>query len=140
MNRAMRLLPPLLVLAACSAACSSSTDTSSVGTFPMTVTSDSGSLRVELTSTPNPPVVGTNSVEITVTRASDGATQEGLSLDVVPWMPAMQHGTSTPTVTAEGGGKYLVSDLYFFMAGTWVLRTTFSGPVSDHAEPTFELQ
>jgi hypothetical protein len=43
-------------------------------------------------------------------------------------------------VTAEGGGKYLVTDLYFFMAGTWVLKTTFSGPVTDHAEPTFELQ
>jgi len=136
----MRALLPALVLAACSAACSSSAGPSSVGTFPMTVTTDSGSLRVELTSTPNPPVVGTNSVEITVTRASDSAPQEGLSIDVVPWMPAMHHGTSSPTVTAEGGGRYLVSDLYFFMAGTWVLKTTFSGPVSDHAEPTFELQ
>jgi hypothetical protein len=107
----------------------------------MTVTSDSGSLHVELTSTPNPPVVGTNRVELTVTRASDGAPQEGLSVDVLPWMPAMDHGTSTtPTVTAEGGGKYLVTNLYFFMAGTWVLKTNFSGPVSDHAEPTFELQ
>jgi hypothetical protein len=33
-----------------------------------------------------------------------------------------------------------VTDVHLFMPGTWELETTFSGPLSDHATPTFELQ
>lgn len=136
----MKYLLSLLVLGACCAACSGGPDSSSVATFPMTVTSDSGALRVELTSTPAQPIVGTNTVELTVTKTSGGAPVDDLAISILPWMPAIDHGTATPTVTAEGAGKYRVTELYFFMAGTWVLKTTFSGPVSDHVEPTFELQ
>jgi hypothetical protein len=127
-----------LALAAC-AGCSSASGASSSGSFPIMVTSDSKTLHVELGASP-PPVVGTNTVELTVTRVADGALQDGLTVDVVPWMPAMDHGTSSPTVTPEGEGKYRVSELYLFMPGTWVLKTSFSGPVSDHAEPEFEIQ
>ena len=105
----------------------------------MMVTSDSKALNVELSASP-PPTVGTNTVELTVTRVSDGAPEDGLTVAIAPWMPAMDHGTSTPTVTSEGGGKYRVTDLYLFMPGTWVLRTSFSGSMSDHAEPEFEIQ
>jgi hypothetical protein len=125
-------------LAAC-AGCSSAPSTPGSGSFPINVTSDSKSLNVEVSASP-PPAVGTNAVELTVTRVSDGAPEDGLTVTVVPWMPAMDHGTSTPTVTAEGSGKYRVADLYLFMPGTWVLKTTFSGPTSDHAEPEFEIQ
>jgi hypothetical protein len=127
-----------LALAAC-AACSSASSPSAGTSFPFSVTSDSRSLHVELEASP-PPVVGTNTLELTVTKVSDGTPQDGLTIAVVPWMPAMDHGSSTPTVTAEGGGKYLVTELYFFMPGTWVLKTSFSGPVSDHAEPEFQIQ
>jgi len=127
-----------LALAAC-AGCSSASGSSGSGSFPISVMSDSKSLHVELGASP-PPVVGTNTVELTVTRVSDGAPQDGLTVDVVPWMPAMDHGTSSPTVTPEGDGKYRVSELYLFMPGTWVLKTSFSGPLSDHAEPEFEIQ
>ena len=132
--RAFALTAFTAIATACSSASSSTT-----GQLPVTVTSDSGSLHVELSASP-PPIVGTNRMELTVTRASSGAPLDGLSVSVVPWMPSMDHGTASPTVTAEGGGKYAVTDLYFFMPGTWVLKTTLAGPVSDHAEPTFELQ
>ncbi len=127
-----------LALAAC-AGCSSASGSSGSGSFPIMVTSDSKALQVELDASP-PPTVGTDTVELTVTRASDGAAQDGLTVTVVPWMPAMDHGTSTPTVTPEGNGKYRVTQLYLFMPGTWVLKTSFSGPLSDHVEPEFEIQ
>jgi hypothetical protein len=125
---------------ALSTACSSPSSSSLSTQFPVTVTSDSGLLRVELTASP-PPVVGTDQVEMSITKIDDGTPLDGMTVSIVPWMPSMDHGTSvTPTVTSEGGGKYLVTDLYLFMPGTWELKTTFSGPTSDHAEPTFQLQ
>ena len=121
-------------------ACSSPSSSSLSSQFPVTVTSDSGLLRVELTASSSP-VVGSDQLELSVTKIEDGTPVDGMTVSIVPFMPSMDHGTSvTPTVTPEGGGKYLVTDLYLFMPGTWVLRTTFSGPSSDHAEPTFELQ
>jgi len=125
-------------LAAC-VGCSSGSGASASGSFPISVMSDSRSLHVELSASP-PPIVGNNTVELTVTRVSDNAPQDGLEVSVLPWMPAMDHGTSSPTITPEGGGKYLVTNLYFFMPGTWILKTSFSGPLSDHAEPEFEIQ
>jgi hypothetical protein len=121
-------------LAGCSAA-----GPGSQGALPLTVTSDAHLLSVEVSATTEP-VVGTNTVELTLTRMSDGAPQDGLEVSIVPWMPAMDHGTSTPTVTPKGHGRYEVSDLYLFMPGTWVLKATFSGPMSDHAEPEFQIQ
>ena len=67
-----------LALLAC-AGCSGAPGASSSGSFPITVMSDSRTLHVELDASP-PPVVGTNTVELTVTRASDGAPQDGLSI------------------------------------------------------------
>ena len=54
-------------------------------------------------------------------------------------MPAMNHGSSTPIVTAEGGGRYMATDVYFFMPGTWELRTTFTGATTDHAAPSITV-
>ena len=114
------------------------------GGFPAdaltSATTSSGSMRVEVRSSPQPPVRGTDRIELTVTEASSGAPREGLTIAVSPWMPAMDHGSADATVTPLGGGKYLVTDLYLYMAGTWVLRTTLSGPVSDHVEPSVEIQ
>jgi len=78
-------------------------------------------------------------VELAISNASDGTPCDGLTVDMRPWMPSMGHGTSKPTITAEGNGRYLVSDVYLFMPGTWELRTTFSGPVSDTAAPTISV-
>jgi len=106
----------------------------------MSFTSDQGSLRLVLDASPDPPAVGTDAFVLTVTNASDGSPRDGLTIAVTPWMPSMGHGTSTPTVTALGKGQYRLSEIYLFMPGTWELKTTFSGPVSDHAEPQFEIQ
>jgi hypothetical protein len=137
MNTAFAALVSMLALGT---ACSSPSSSSLSSQFPLTVMSDAGKLRVELT-TPESLVVGNDQIEMLVTNMADGSPLDGMTVGVVPYMPSMGHGTSvTPTVTAEGGGKYLVTNLYLFMPGTWELETSFSGPMSDHAEPTFQLQ
>ena len=134
MNRIRASATFLSLAAACSGAPSASSP------FPMSVTSDSGLLRIEMSASPDPPVVGTNTLELTISSVSDGSPQDGLSVAVAPFMPSMGHGTAATTVIPEGAGKYLVSDVYLFMPGVWELKTTVAGPVSDHAEPTFQLQ
>jgi hypothetical protein len=108
-------------------------------TFPAeaytTTTSTSGALSLDVRTSPQPPSRGTNAVEMILTRVSDGQRVDGLTLDVVPWMPAMGHGTSTPTVTAQGGGVYLVTEVYLYMPGVWTLQTAISGAMTDHAAP-----
>jgi hypothetical protein len=80
------------------------------------------------------------SVELVITDAATGAPETGLSLDVLPWMPAMGHGASLkPTVMESPGGVYVVDDVDFFMAGTWELRTSFSGSLVDYAAPSFQI-
>ena len=102
--------------------------------------SDSSALAIDVRTSPQPPSRGTNEVELTITRASDGAPVDGLTLDVEPWMSSMEHGTSTPTVTPEGGGVYLVTEVYLYMPGLWTLRTTISGAMTDHAAPQLTIQ
>jgi hypothetical protein len=136
MNRA-RILA--VVLASLAAACSGGAD-SGAQVFPLELDTDSGALHVEVHTMPEPPVRGSNSVELTITKAADGSPADGLVLDVEPWMPAMNHGTSAkPAVMAEGDGKYLVTNVYLYMPGRWELRTTFSGPTADHATPALQI-
>jgi hypothetical protein len=125
-------------------ACSGSSAPQGSKTFSadayQTTTADSGALSVQVRTSPQPPQRGTIRVELTVTNVGDGTPRDGLTLDVVPWMPAHNHGTSVvPTVAAEGQGKYLVTGVDLFMPGHWELRTTFSGPVTDHAAPAFDV-
>jgi hypothetical protein len=119
-------------------ACSGGSPASS-GTFPAeaytTATSDTGALAVDVRTSPQPPARGTNSVQLTITQVSDGTPVDGLILDVVPWMPAMGHGTSTPTVTPMGGGIYLVTEVYTYMPGVWALQTSITGAMTDYAAP-----
>jgi hypothetical protein len=52
----------------------------------------------------------------------------------------MGHGASLiPIVAEDPPGTYVVRDVDFFMAGTWELRTSISGPVTDHAAPSFQI-
>jgi hypothetical protein len=65
---------------------------------------------------------------------------DGLSLDVVPWMVDMGHGTSlTPTVAAQGQGIYVVTYVYFSMEGRWRLQTTVSDGGMDSFAPTIQV-
>jgi hypothetical protein len=133
MIRAARLS---LALAACAIVACSAGAAPAAG-FPadayVTATSDSGALLIAVRTNPQPPARGTNDVELTVTHAADGSPAPGLTLAVQTWMPAMNHGSASPTIREEGGGNYLVSSVYLYMPGSWQLRTTFSGPLDDHA-------
>ncbi|MHB8419457.1 MAG: FixH family protein [Myxococcales bacterium] len=105
----------------------------------LTLPSDSGKLEVAVRSCPQPPVLGVDTFELTVTDAH-GVAQDGLSLAVLPWMPSMAHGVGTsPVVTAAGGGSYVVSSVYLDMQGSWQLQTQISGPVNDSVTPTIDI-
>jgi hypothetical protein len=116
-----------LVLALC---CSCACSGSSSAPTDATVTSDSGALRIELRASPQR---GTNTAELTITNVADKMARDGIGVSVVPFMPSMNHGSSPPTVTPEGGGKYQVTQLYLYMPGYWELRTTLSGSTNDRA-------
>jgi len=105
------------------------------------VASDSGRLRVELrTASGEAPERGTNEVELTVLDASSSAPEDGLVLDVVPWMVAMGHGTSVvPSITPRGGGRYVITNLALYMPGRWELRTRLADGQDDHASPTLDV-
>jgi hypothetical protein len=132
------------LLAAASACSSAAPQPAGGGAFPSdpytTTTSDSGSLVVDVRTSPQPPGRGTNTVQLTVTHASDGSPADGLTVDVAPFMPAMDHGTSDTAVTPAGGGVYLVTGVYLYMPGTWELRTSISGPMTDHAAPQLTVE
>jgi hypothetical protein len=138
-----------LVCAALLCACSSAGGTpppsgTNAGSFPETAYAiamgDAMHVKVEMRTAPQPPVAGVNEALIALTDTQTGAPVDGADIAVVPWMPAMGHGTSiVPTVTPQGDGKYLVTNLSFFMPGTWELRTTFSGAVTDHAVVSFQV-
>ncbi len=105
-----------------------------------TIMTDSGAMRVEVRTSPQPPVRGGIDAELTITDGATGAPCDGLTLQIRPWMPVMNHGAIMATVRPEGGGKYLVTEIDLFMAGLWELRTTISGSVSDHVAPQFQIQ
>ncbi len=146
-----RFAVTLLVLAAGTTACGGGT-TGPSGTAPagesfpdaalVTLPSDSGGRTVEVRTSPEqPPGRGVSSVQLVI-RDAGGAPVEGLALKVGPWMPEMGHGTSVvPTVTPQGHGVYLVSNVYFFMPGDWQLRTDVAAPGSptDHVTADFQI-
>jgi len=113
------------------------------GGFPaapyLTLPSSSGALSVELRSWPQPPTLGLIHAELTVTQADGGAPVDGLTVAIRPWMPAMDHGPIRPTIVAEDGGRYAVSNLDIYMPGEWQLQTTFSGPIEDYVAPEFQV-
>jgi hypothetical protein len=139
-------LPPLVLLGGVALlACSgTATPTETVGftASPLvSTTSAAGSLTLDVRTSPQPPIQGLQEAQLVVTDTKSGAPVDGLSITVVPWMPAMGHGTSLlPTVLPKGGGVYEIDQLSLFMAGEWELRLTFTGPTNDTANPAFEVQ
>ena len=128
---AAALASTLVFVAGCSSA--APTGAASFSDTPLvTANSTSGALRVEVRSSPQPLARGTNDLQLTVMDASSGATLDDLTVSVQPWMPAMNHGSSTvPTVTRQGAGKYLVTEVNLFMPGHWELRMSLSGSSPD---------
>ncbi len=57
-----------------------------------------------------------------------------------PYMPLHGHGASTvPTITAQGGGVYSVSQIDFFMGGYWELYLDLTPPGGAADPLTFKL-
>ncbi|MDP9035109.1 MAG: FixH family protein [Myxococcota bacterium] len=116
------------------------------------LSSKGGAYQVSVRTSPQPPSRGQVSAEYTIVSTETRAPASGLSLTVVPWMPAMGHGASVvPSVAESSAGTYVVTDVDLFMPGHWVLRTTLSpaaaeagtgddaGLPTDYVEPSFEI-
>ncbi len=104
-----------------------------------TLTGDAGRLSVALYSSPDP-MARVSSLELVVTDAQTQAPVDGLDVAIVPWMPAMGHGASTePTVTANGGGTYVATNVILAMPGEWQLRVTITGAASDTCVATVDV-
>jgi hypothetical protein len=105
------------------------------------IASDTGALHIEIRSFPEPPVRGQNVGQVTVTDAG-GQPVAGLTLMVLPWMPAHGHGTSVQAIVAPSAtemGVFVANPLYLFMSGEWELRMTFDGDLHDTATAVVEI-
>lgn len=92
------------------------------------------------TAPQQPPTLGIVEMQLTITDAMTGVPQSGLELQVVPWMPAMGHGTSvTPTVVESAPGIYDLDNLVLFMPGTWQVRTEWDVPAITQVTPTLDI-
>jgi hypothetical protein len=120
------------------------------------MSSQKGAYDVVIRTSPQPPSQGAQSVEYTLTDRATGQAASGLTLTVVPWMPAMAHGAPlVPSVTETSPGVYVATDVAWYMPGEWVLRTTITNPAAgcesgadcgadggasgDYVEPSFEI-
>jgi hypothetical protein len=96
------------------------------GAPALTVASASGQLTIGVWWSPAQPTVGYDAVQLSIADAT-GAPVTGLTLTIVPWMPAHGHGASVePTVSEISPGLYVATPLDFFMAGSWELMTAIS--------------
>ena len=135
-----------LGLAAILAACSSQGTAAQDPTFPeqpvTTLPSTSGNFAVAVRTWPaQHPTLGDSSFELDVRDSQTGDPVPGLDVAVVPFMPAMGHGTSiVPTVTEPSPGVYRLDHVVLFMPGTWQIRTTLNGPMNDAVVPTFDIR
>lgn len=93
---------------------------------------------VLLSSTPTPPAVEQNTWVVQVLDASNNPVSGASLTSVVPYMPTMGHGTSTPQVTLNPDGSFTISSIYLFMPGIW--QTTIvaeAGQTKDSVAFTF---
>jgi hypothetical protein len=121
------------------------------GAPALTVASASGQLSIGIWWSPAQPTVGYDATQLAITD-STGAPVTGLTLTIIPWMPAHGHGASVePTVSETAPGIYVATPLDFFMAGNWELMTSIArsadggadadsaGSLNDSADPTVEV-
>lgn len=65
--------------------------------------------------------VGLNSMKLFIgDPRSKAPLKEKLDIEVVPWMPAHEHGTgNVPIIKELGNGFYLIEQVDFTMSGLW---------------------
>jgi hypothetical protein len=103
-------------------------------------TSMSGAYQVAVLAHTSDLTRGNYDLEYIVTSTSDSTPVEGITMTIVPWMPAMGHGTPiVPAITSLGNGTYSLTNIDLFMAGLWQLRTTTTDP-ADQVEPALQIK
>lgn len=103
----------------------------------ITRTSADGHFDVSLTFA-SPPAEGL--VDVTIRVMSMGAEVTGATVEFVPTMPSMGHGTDPVVVTEVGGGDYAGADVNFLMGGVWQIDVVVtSGATTDTATFAFDL-
>jgi len=133
---------PFAALVLASSACSGGAGASDAGLGETSLTSQSGALHVEVASAPSEsPIRGSNSIYFDVSASDGGAPVLGLAMHMVPFMPAMGHGSaSEPSSSELGAGRYEFDDVLLTMPGVWELRTTIDGAESDYVAPRFDVR
>ncbi len=134
----------LAVIVICATVACGTTD-SSLNDGPLVqvaeATSASGAYAVTVFAHTSTLTRGNYILQYVFTSSTDGSPVDGLAITLVPWMPAMGHGTSiTPTVTPLGSGAYELDDIDLYMAGLWQLRTTTTADQPDDVEPTLQVE
>ena len=85
------------------------------------INSEQGFYSVDVQCAANPVVVGKNNMTVTINNAkSMKPFERKLIIEVVPWMPAHEHGSSDiAVVTYLGKGQYRIEGINFTMQGDW---------------------
>jgi hypothetical protein len=77
---------------------------------------------VLVSSTPAPPVRGSNSWVLKVVDAQGNAVPNAVITSVYPYMPDHSHGTSaSPIWTGNADGSFTIKQLLLFMPGVWTV-------------------
>lgn len=77
------------------------------------------SLTVESVTSPVKTGRNTMKMKIREGRSKTPVTKK-LKIEVMPWMPAHEHGaTEVPVIKENGNGDYLIERLNFSMPGKW---------------------
>ena len=85
---------------------------------------DATTLGITAAIDPSPPRVGQNTLAITLTD-NGGGPVEDVTIDAVPYMPGMGHGSNeAATISEKGNGLYEAHPITFTMAGAWEVTVT----------------
>ncbi len=128
-TRAARTLWPVLLLLILSLVLSACGGTG-------TDSGNSGNTKIDLTVSPNPPVVGPAQLTITLKDGSGNAINDA----TVTVEGDMTHAGMVPVqadATSMGNGTYMVNNFNFNMGGDWVLTVSATLPGGDKAQGTF---
>jgi hypothetical protein len=139
-RRALGIVIVVLLLGGCGSAPTTAMPPLSFPATPFeTVTSSGGHLHVDVRWSPTVPVKGDDAAQL-IFRDDLGNPVDGLSVDVVPWMPAHGHGTSIQPVTVSTApGVLVATPVYLYMSGEWQLRMTIAGTLDDSAVTTVQI-
>jgi hypothetical protein len=86
-------------------------------------TTEQGLYFVSLEPAGGPVKVGSNSMKLFVGDRKSKAPKEKLNIEIVPWMPAHEHGAVRMTTVNElGKGFYALEGINFSMRGHWEIH------------------